>query len=99
MIELIMVVLIVSALAVFVLPKLVDVSLFRLASYADRIQNATAFANRLALAQRDGLLPVAETASAANPHAEGAAKNAANSLSSALASQTEWYSLSNRRAN
>ena len=58
MIELIMVVLIVSALAVFVLPKLVDVSLFRLASYADRIQNATAFANRLALAQRR---PVAVT--------------------------------------
>jgi Tfp pilus assembly protein FimT len=47
-----MVMLIVAALAVFALPKLVDFATFRLSSYADRIQNATTFANRLALAQR-----------------------------------------------
>jgi len=47
-----MVIVIISVLALFVLPKAVDVSTFTLSSYCDRIQNATTFANRLALAQR-----------------------------------------------
>ncbi len=52
LIELVMVMVIVAALAVFALPKAVDVSTFTLSSYCDKIQNATTYANRLALAQR-----------------------------------------------
>ncbi len=52
LVELVMVLIIVSALAVFALPKTVDVATFQLSSYCDKIQSATAFANRLALAQR-----------------------------------------------
>ena len=75
LIELIMVMLIISALAVFAMPKVLDVSLFRLASYADSIQNATAFANRLSLAQRRPIVVTFATTGMAIAYSSGGAIN------------------------
>ena len=70
-----MVLLIVSALAVFALPNLFDVNLFRVASYADRLQNATAFANRISLAQRRPVVVTFTTTGATIAYGSGGAIN------------------------
>jgi prepilin-type N-terminal cleavage/methylation domain-containing protein len=75
LIELVMVMLIVSALAVFALPRVLDVTTFRLASYADRIQNATTFANRLALAQRRPVVVTFATTGVSIAYGSGGAIN------------------------
>ncbi len=75
LVEAVMVILIVSALAVFALPKAVDVSTFKLSSYCDRIQNATTFANRLALAQRRPVVVTFATTGVTVAYGSGGAIN------------------------
>ncbi|MEY4884578.1 MAG: hypothetical protein RIS34_2432 [Pseudomonadota bacterium] len=52
LIELIMVVVVVGAMAVFAAPRLLDLSAWKLRAFADEVQSTTSAMQRLALAQR-----------------------------------------------
>jgi prepilin-type N-terminal cleavage/methylation domain-containing protein len=52
LIELIMVIVVVGAMAVFAAPRLLDLSAWKLRAFADEVQSTTSAMQRLALAQR-----------------------------------------------
>lgn len=64
LIELVMVMVVLGALAVFALPRLVDVSAFRLRAYADELAAQAMAMQRLALAQRRPVVATFDTTGA-----------------------------------
>lgn len=73
LVELVMVMVVIGALAVFALPRLVDVTAFRLRAYADELAAQTMAMQRLALAQRRPVVATIETTGVSFAYAGGGA--------------------------
>lgn len=58
LVELVMILVLVGVLAVVALPRMLDMGLWQLRTYADQLQSAVMLANRMALAQRRTVVAV-----------------------------------------
>ncbi len=61
LIELVMVMIVVGVLAVFAVPRMLDLTTWRLRAFADEMQSTTAAMQRLALAQRKPVIATFST--------------------------------------
>lgn len=71
LIELVMVLVIIGALATFALPKMVDLTAFRLRAFADELAAQSMAMQRLALAQRRPVVATINTTGVAYAYASG----------------------------
>ena len=71
--ELVMVLVLVGALAVFTVPRILDVNAWRLRAFADEMQSTTAAMHRLALAQRKPIQASFTTAGVSYAYVAGGA--------------------------
>lgn len=78
LVELVMVIVLVGVLAVFAVPRMLDLSAWRLRAFADEMQSTTAAMQRLALAQRRPVVASFTTAGASYAYVAGAALGAVN---------------------
>jgi prepilin-type N-terminal cleavage/methylation domain-containing protein len=78
LIELVMVLVVVGALAVFAVPRMLDLNAWRLRAFADEMQSTTAAMLRLALAQRKPIMATFSTAGVTYAYVAGGALGAVN---------------------
>ncbi len=73
LIELVMVMIVVGVLAVFAVPRMLDLTSWRLRAFADEMQSTTAAMQRLALAQRKPVIATFTTSGVSFAYVAGAA--------------------------
>lgn len=78
LIELIMVIVVVGALAVFAVPRMLDLGAWRLRAFADEMQSTTSAMQRLALAQRRPVIATFTTAGVSYAYVAGGALGTLN---------------------
>ncbi len=78
LIEMIMVIVIVGALAVFALPRLLDLTAWRLRAFSDEMQSTTAAMLRLSLAQRKPVIATFSTTGVAYAYVAGGSLGGVN---------------------
>ena len=78
LIELVMVMIVVGVLAVFAVPRMLDLTAWRLRAFADEMQSTTAAIQRLALAQRKPVVATFSTTGVSFAYVAGGALGAVN---------------------
>lgn len=78
LIELVMVIVIVGALAVFALPRMLDLTAWRLRAFSDEMQSSTAAMLRLALAQRKPVIATFSTTGVVYAYVSGGSLGGVN---------------------
>lgn len=73
LVELVMVIVVVGALAVFAVPRMLDLNAWRLRAFADEMQSTTAAMLRLSLAQRKPVMATFTTAGVTYAYVAGGA--------------------------